>query len=94
MSGNLRLSGVKFRKSRKVGLVGQILRQNKAFDLIFSEKLYSRSLKVKNYEKRSNLLENSQIIPQNQALGVRCSKKFVSRSFKVIKGRKSQKKVK
>ena len=28
MSGNLRLSGVKFQKSRKVGLEGQIIRQN------------------------------------------------------------------
>ena len=34
MSGNLRLSGVKFQKSRKVGLVGQIIRQNEAEEKI------------------------------------------------------------
>ena len=34
MSCNLRLSGVKFQKSRKVGLVGQIIRQNEAEEKI------------------------------------------------------------
>ena len=46
MPCNLRLSGVKFQKSRKVGLVGQIIRQNEALDIGFSEKLFSRSLRV------------------------------------------------
>ena len=46
MSGNLRLSGVKFQKSQKVGLVGQIIRQNEALDIVFSEKVFSRSFKV------------------------------------------------
>ena len=51
MSGNLRLSGVKFQKSRIVGLVGQIIRQNEAFDLVFSQKLFSRSLGVTQGQK-------------------------------------------
>ena len=60
---------------------------------------HSGSLKVKNTEKSQrgqilNLVENSQITPQNEALDVRSSKKSVSRSLKVIKGQKSQKKVK
>ena len=42
----------------------------------------------------SNLIQNIQIIPQNVGLGVSFSKKFVSRSLKVIKGQKSEKKVK
>ena len=57
---------------------------------------HSRSKITKKGQKGqiSNLLENSQIVPQNEALDERFSKKFVSRSLKVIKGQKSQKKVK
>ena len=51
MSGNLRLTGVKFQKSRKVGLVGQIIRQNEALEIVFSEKLFSRSFTVTQGQK-------------------------------------------
>ena len=44
MSCNLRLSGVKFQKSRKVGLVGQIIRQNEAEEK--KTRLYNWKLSV------------------------------------------------
>ena len=51
MSGNLRLSGVKFQKSRKVGLVGQIIRQNEALDIVVSKKVFPRSFRVTKGQK-------------------------------------------
>ena len=51
MTCNLRLSGVKFQKSQKVGLVGHIIRQNGALDIVFSEKLFPRSFRVTQGQK-------------------------------------------
>ena len=102
MSGNLRLSGVKFQKSRKVGLVGLIIRQMKLLTSSFQKTIFkviqghSRSKMTKKGQKGQilNLLQNSQIIPQNEALDIVFSAKILSRSFRVTQGQKYRKKVK
>ena len=79
----------------KIAKSREIICQNEALGIKFSEKVFSRSLKVKNNEKGqkgqiSNLIESGQIVRPNWPLGVRFSKKFVSRSFKVSRGQESQ----
>ena len=68
MTCNLRLSGVKFQKSQKVGLVGQIIRQNEALDIVFSEKLFPRSFRVTRIVCKNRLSGGRVIVAQKNAI--------------------------